>query len=670
MKATRKQKLKQKAEKQGKSENWKSESFDRVVDAMGLCSVFQSLPQRVREMFLEHYPPGLEVSAAEDSADEPLIQLALRDIRRLIKKPSLIEHRGYVFALALDDVFRGYYAIVAGVKQFVVVLGELNKGYPSRLLETMLQAQAIIDDPEENWVMELLKELTRRLHEIRDRHFLVDVRMISARFIETQKPEGGYCDRIVLRFHRPQPHVVPVDGSTRKAFPCARSWAGEGIRQNRWKCTQVEMAGKEELPVFIDRHAIDRLHQRIPLPNHQSLLHNIMVDCLEYPVLTPREPGKYLVDVRLGEHKVGYFVAQVLPDLVLIRTFLFLTMQGTPEADRLRDKLGLSRNDVERYKLDYFWTLTASNIADDPLLARVLAECGCGHLLSFLRFDVRHDWVERHGAKMKELFGIREAKGGFVVGQKWVRWSDASAGGCGRLAENRSLSGKNRAPLSNPGVPPANSTMRTTSSALVIKGARSCFSGSATMLTSAELDSVIGAVLRGDRDAFRKILRAYGLSLRSYIATHVQHLDDIDDLSQDVFLVAFRTLRQFRRGEDFGAWLRGIARNKVHDHFRSSARRHRALERFREEVVRVVEANLERKVSAESAWPIEVLLGCIGLLPERLRRVVRAGLEGDKPTELAGELMTTVGAVYRLHYRANQLLRDCMHKEQSTWTKT
>jgi len=190
------------------------------------------------------------------------------------------------------------------------------------------------------------------------------------------------------------------------------------------------------------------------------------------------------------------------------------------------------------------------------------------------------------------------------------------------------------------------------------------------MLTAAELDAVIGAVLHGDHDSFRKILRAYGLSLRSYIATQVQHMDDIDDLAQDVFLVAFRNLRHFRRSDDFGAWLRGIARNKMHDHFRSSARRHRALERFREEVVRVVEANLERKVSAESAWPIEVLLSCIALLPERLRRVVRAGLEGDKPTALAGEMMTTVGAVYRLHYRANQLLRDCMRKEQSTWTKT
>jgi RNA polymerase sigma-70 factor (ECF subfamily) len=183
------------------------------------------------------------------------------------------------------------------------------------------------------------------------------------------------------------------------------------------------------------------------------------------------------------------------------------------------------------------------------------------------------------------------------------------------------------------------------------------------MLDPAELDAVIGLVLRGERDAFRTILRAYGLSLRSYIATQVQHIDDIDDLTQDVFLVAYRNLRDFRRGDDLGAWLRGIARNKVHDYFRSKSRRHKALERFRAEVGRVVEANLERKVSSEGSRPIEALLRCIALLPERMRRVVRAGLEGDKPAELAAELTTTVGAVYRLHYRANQLLRDCMRKE-------
>jgi RNA polymerase sigma-70 factor (ECF subfamily) len=182
------------------------------------------------------------------------------------------------------------------------------------------------------------------------------------------------------------------------------------------------------------------------------------------------------------------------------------------------------------------------------------------------------------------------------------------------------------------------------------------------MLQVSELRAAVAAVLEGQHDAFLKIMRAYGLPVRSYIAAHVYHLDDVDDLAQEVFFVAFRNLADYRQGDDFGAWLRGIARKKVSEHFRKSSRRHKAMSRFSEEVAHALEADLERAVSADRAESIEVLLGCIGRLPERLRRVVRAGLDGDKPADLAGKLDTTVGAVYRLHYRANQLLRDCVRK--------
>ena len=42
-----------------------------------------------------------------------------------------------------------------------------------------------------------------------------------------------------------------------------------------------------------------------------------------------------------------------------------------------------------------------------------------------------------------------------------------------------------------------------------------------------------------------------------------------------------------------------------------------------------------------------------------------AGLHGGRPAELAKELSTSIGAIYNLHYRANQLLRDCLQKEAS-----
>jgi RNA polymerase sigma-70 factor (ECF subfamily) len=178
-----------------------------------------------------------------------------------------------------------------------------------------------------------------------------------------------------------------------------------------------------------------------------------------------------------------------------------------------------------------------------------------------------------------------------------------------------------------------------------------------------DLNVVIDQVLRGEGDAFLTIVRHHGLSLRAFIASQIHARDDVDDLAQEVFLVAYRNLRDFKRGEDFGAWLRGIARNKVYHHFRNTARRNLAVGRFREEVSRLIEERLERAFSTHRSGTIEVLLHCVGLLPERMRRVVRGGLDGDDPSEIAEELGTTVGAVYSLHYRANQLLRDCVRKE-------
>lgn len=182
------------------------------------------------------------------------------------------------------------------------------------------------------------------------------------------------------------------------------------------------------------------------------------------------------------------------------------------------------------------------------------------------------------------------------------------------------------------------------------------------MLQPTEIDAIIGEVLRGEKDPFRLLVRDNSLLLRSYIAAYVHHLDDVDDLAQEVFLAVFRNLSEFRRGGDFRAWLRGIARNKIYKYLRNSSRQLKAMGRFKAEVARIVESRLEQAASTEEPRSIEVLMHCIKALPERMRYVVHAGLDGDKPRGIAEQMNTTVGAVYRLHHRANRLLRECVQK--------
>ena len=178
-----------------------------------------------------------------------------------------------------------------------------------------------------------------------------------------------------------------------------------------------------------------------------------------------------------------------------------------------------------------------------------------------------------------------------------------------------------------------------------------------------DFDTLLDRILRGETDLYLQVVRRHELMLRGYLAGRLYNLAEADDLAQEVFVAAWRDLAGFRRGEDFGAWLRGIARHRLLVHFRSHQRRAGAVERFRAEVSRLLADELEATARHEDDGRLERLLHCISLLPEKLRRVVRAGLDGVRPASLAGELDTTVPAIYQLHYRANQLLRECMTRK-------
>ncbi len=177
------------------------------------------------------------------------------------------------------------------------------------------------------------------------------------------------------------------------------------------------------------------------------------------------------------------------------------------------------------------------------------------------------------------------------------------------------------------------------------------------------LEILLDRIAKGEPDLYLKVVRRFELSLRSYLASQLYDQADVDDLAQEVFIAAYRDLGGFRQDGDFGAWLRGIARNRLLGHFRSIQRRANATERFREEVARLTAAELEAAEQTGGEDKIERLLHCIARLPEKLRRVVHQGLEGAKPAALAEEMQTSVPAIYQLHYRANQLLRDCMNQK-------
>ena len=81
------------------------------------------------------------------------------------------------------------------------------------------------------------------------------------------------------------------------------------------------------------------------------------------------------------------------------------------------------------------------------------------------------------------------------------------------------------------------------------------------------------AVLRKDRKATAEFVDRYADPIYSYLWQRlIPRTDLVDDLVQEVFLAAWEGLGAFQGQAPLRAWLLGIARHKVEDHYRARLR--------------------------------------------------------------------------------------------------
>jgi RNA polymerase sigma-70 factor (ECF subfamily) len=65
--------------------------------------------------------------------------------------------------------------------------------------------------------------------------------------------------------------------------------------------------------------------------------------------------------------------------------------------------------------------------------------------------------------------------------------------------------------------------------------------------------------LGGERDAFHELTVRYYRPVGAFLLKRVQRPDVVEDLAQETFLEAYRSLKEGRRPENFASWLFGIA---------------------------------------------------------------------------------------------------------------
>jgi RNA polymerase sigma-70 factor (ECF subfamily) len=96
---------------------------------------------------------------------------------------------------------------------------------------------------------------------------------------------------------------------------------------------------------------------------------------------------------------------------------------------------------------------------------------------------------------------------------------------------------------------------------ILIKGRQ----GNTAMKEDIEL---IRAILKGDINSFEEIVARYEMGIVRFIYNMIRNKEASEDLTQEVFINAYKKLHTFRQEYKFSTWLYQIAKNKCIDYIR------------------------------------------------------------------------------------------------------
>lgn len=166
---------------------------------------------------------------------------------------------------------------------------------------------------------------------------------------------------------------------------------------------------------------------------------------------------------------------------------------------------------------------------------------------------------------------------------------------------------------------------------------------------------------RGDRDAFRELTARYYRPVCAFLLKRTGASDPVEDLAQETFLEAYKSLPTLSRPEQLASWLFGIARNRC-----GKWQRRAGLLLF--SALGEVEVAVPFVSDAEEVEEQQRLLsrldsGLAGLNDESRRLLDMKHRQGKTCEQIACEVGRPVGTVKSLLSRAYKTLRDRLRPE-------
>lgn len=177
-------------------------------------------------------------------------------------------------------------------------------------------------------------------------------------------------------------------------------------------------------------------------------------------------------------------------------------------------------------------------------------------------------------------------------------------------------------------------------------------------------EELVSASQRGDTKAFEALILRYQRQIFNLIYQMTRNLEVVEDIGQDVFVAAFRAVKDFKAKSSFFTWLYRIAINHCKNYLASSTRfqdfetRYRA-EQYSEERPGDFEKNPQGMLLAKEL--VEHLEEAMGSLPAEQRIVLTlCEFQGLSYQEMSEILECPIGTVRSRLSRARLALQEAL----------
>lgn len=184
------------------------------------------------------------------------------------------------------------------------------------------------------------------------------------------------------------------------------------------------------------------------------------------------------------------------------------------------------------------------------------------------------------------------------------------------------------------------------------------------MYSNVESDeALIRSVKNGDCEAFNPLIERYKLPLYTVIYRMVLNRDDAEDLVEEAFIKAYRSIRKFDISRPFYTWLRRIAVNNAINFLKKERRaRIGPLEGFEE---RLTDNRNDPVLMTQQKMLVEQINRAMADLPPEYRVIISLKVEQDMSyDEISRALQIPRGTVMSRLARARLKLKQLIREEK------